>query len=168
MSGAAMSGAGTSGVGVRAAAEALTVPAAAFRRERPIRFSHCDPAGILYYPNYFDFCNGLVEDWFGERLGLDYARQIGERRIGLPTVSLAFDFLRPSRMGERLSLALLVEELGRSSLALRILGDGAADGARRLAGRQVLVCTSLEDHRPIPLPDDVRAAVEAYRRDCDA
>lgn len=157
-----------SGATARAVAEALAVPAAAFRRERPIRFSHCDPAGILYYPNYFDFCNGLVEDWFGQRLGLDYVAQIRDRRLGLPTVSLAFDFLRPSRMGERLSLALLVEELGHSSIGLRILGDGAADGARRLAGRQVLVCTSLETHRPIPVPEDFRAAIEAYRRDCDA
>jgi len=157
-----------SGGTARAVAEALVVPAAAFRRERPIRFSHCDPAGILYYPNYFDFCNGLVEDWFGQRLGLDYAEQIRQRRLGLPTVSLAFDFLRPSRMGERLSLALLVEELGHSSIGLRILGDGAVDGARRLAGRQILVCTSLETHRPIPVPEDLRAAIEAYRRDCDA
>jgi acyl-CoA thioesterase FadM len=28
--------------------------------------------------------------------------------------------------------------------------------------RQVVVCTSLDDHRPRPLPDDIRAALPPY------
>ena len=32
----------------------------------PIRFRHCDAAGIVFYPRYFEMMNDLVEDWFAE------------------------------------------------------------------------------------------------------
>ena len=58
----------------------------AFSVDMPIRFSHSDPAGIVYYPNYFDMFNSVIEDWFSEALGIDYPTQIGEFRRGFPTV----------------------------------------------------------------------------------
>jgi 4-hydroxybenzoyl-CoA thioesterase len=51
-------------------------PEGAFTRTVPIRFSHCDPAGIVYFPHYFDMFNGLIEDWYTEQLGVDYAKLI--------------------------------------------------------------------------------------------
>ncbi len=49
-----------------------------------IRFSHCDPAGIVFFPQYLVMTNALVEDWFNEGLQIDYAQMIAQRRIGLP------------------------------------------------------------------------------------
>ena len=31
-----------------------------------IRFAHCDPAGIVFHPQYFTIFNGVVEDFFRE------------------------------------------------------------------------------------------------------
>ena len=59
-----------------------------FRRDRLIRFSDCDPAGIVFYPQYFVMFNGLVEDWVNEGLGVGYQKLVIDRRVGLPTVSL--------------------------------------------------------------------------------
>ena len=39
-------------------------PAGAFTRSVPVRFSHCDPAGIVYFPHYFDIFNGLIDASF--------------------------------------------------------------------------------------------------------
>jgi len=36
-----------------------------------IRFAHCDPAGIVFFPQYLVLTNALVEDWFTERLKID-------------------------------------------------------------------------------------------------
>ena len=58
---------------------------ASFTRERLIRFSDCDPAGIVFYPQYFVMFNGLVEDWVDEGLGVGYKALVIDRRIGLPT-----------------------------------------------------------------------------------
>lgn len=137
--------------------------AASFARERIIRFSDCDPAGIVFYPQYFVMFNGLVEDWVDEGLGVGYRRLIIERRIGLPTVHLEAEFLAVSRMGDRVSLGLDVARLGGRSLSLdlRCVGTGQ-DGSEeeRMRIRQVLVTTSLETHRSIDVPADLRLAIE--------
>jgi len=78
--------------------------------------------------------------------------------VGMPTVQLNTEFKRVSRMGELLTQAITIVKLGRSSLTLDVRFTGA-DG-ERVAFQQVLVCTSLATHRPIPFPDDLRAALE--------
>ena len=132
--------------------------ARAFEAQATVRFADCDPAGIVFFPQYLVMVNTLVERWFDEGLGIPYAQFVGERRHGLPTVRLEVDFTAISRHGDRLTQRLRVEHLGRSSLVLRHAFVGE-DGTQRLAARQVLVCTSLITHRAQPLPDDVRAAV---------
>ena len=37
-----------------------------FKKSCMIRFAHCDPAGIVFHPNFFVLFNGLTEDWFRE------------------------------------------------------------------------------------------------------
>ena len=129
-----------------------------FRRPRLIRFSDCDPAGIVFYPQYFVMLNGLVEDWVNEGLGLGYHTLVAERRIGLPTVKLEADFRAVSRMGDRVVLGLSVERLGSRSMTLMLRCFDAAAGELRMQARQVLVTTSLESHRAVAIPDDLRAA----------
>ena len=131
-----------------------------FRVLRRIRFSDCDPAGIVFYPQYFVLFNALVEDWFNEALGIEYAAFIRERRVGLPTVKISSDFLLPSRIGERLAMGLAVTRMGRRSLVLSI--DGSSGGEERLRTEQVLVTTSLDTHRSIEIPADLRARIARF------
>ncbi len=135
------------------------VPQAAFRRERVIRFSDCDPAGIVFYPQYFVMFNGLLEDWVSEGLAVGFGRLILERRIGLPTVRLEADFSAVSRMGDAVVLSLSVERLGRRSISLALRCE-SHQGQLRMAVRQVLVTTSLDTHRAMDIPADLRAAIE--------
>ncbi len=132
-----------------------------FVRPRLIRFSDCDAAGIVFYPQYFVMLNGLIEDWVNEQLGLDYAGLVIERRIGLPTVRLEVDFKAVSRLGDRVDLALQVERLGGASLTLDLRCVGAGDELR-MQMRQVIVTTSLDSHRAVPIPADLRRAIERW------
>ena len=132
----------------------------AFARERLIRFSDCDPAGIVFYPQYFVMFNGLVEDWVDEGLGMGFRTLVIERRIGLPTVRLEADFRAVSQMGDRVELSLQVERLGSRSLTLDSRCTSADNGQLRMQMRQVLVTTSLESHQAVEIPHDVREAIE--------
>ena len=132
-------------------------PAAEFRRERLIRFSDCDPAGIVFYPQYFVMFNGLVEDWV-DAMGVGYRHLIAEQRIGLPTVRLEADFTAVSRMGDTVALELAVERLGTRSLTLALRCVGV-EGDVRMRMRQIIVLTSLENHRAIAIPEDLRRAI---------
>lgn len=130
-----------------------------FRVPRRIRFSDCDPAGIVFYPQYFVMFNGLLEDWVDGPLGIGFAELVARRRIGLPTVRLEADFRAVSRFGDDVALSLEVERLGGKSLTLSLRCCAAGDGELRMAMRQVVVATSLETHAAIALPDDLRAAI---------
>jgi 4-hydroxybenzoyl-CoA thioesterase len=142
----------------------MSAPACAIRHafEQPlrIRFAHCDPAGIVFFPQYLVMTNNLVEDWVSDALGIAYADLLVKRRTGLPTVSLQCEFTAISRMGELVTMGLSVERLGGKSITLDIgcrLGD-----EQRMRVRQVLVCTSLESHKAIEIPADLRSAIERF------
>ena len=129
----------------------------AFRVPRRIRFSDCDPAGIVFYPQYFVMFNGAMEDWV-DALGVGFADLVSRRRIGLPTVRLEADFRAVSRFGDDVVLSLEVERLGGKSLTLALRCE-AAGGELRMAMRQVVVTTSLETHAAIAVPPDLREAI---------
>ncbi|HEX7933009.1 MAG TPA: thioesterase family protein [Paraburkholderia sp.] len=131
-----------------------------FERPVRIRFSHCDPAGIVFYPQYLVMTNALVEDWFNEGLRIDYAQMIGQRRIGLPIVKLDCEFSRPSQMGETIMLTLKVAAIGRRSISIDILGH--CNGEARFCARQVLVTTSLESGGSIDIPSDMASALAMF------
>lgn len=131
-----------------------------FVRERRIRFSDCDPAGIVFYPQYLVMFNGLVEDWFTEQLGVSYAGLLGHRRIGLPIVRLECDFRAVGRMGDDVQLGLAVERVGTRSITLNL--ECRASQVLRVSSRQVLVFTDLDSHAAISMPADVRAALATF------
>lgn len=68
-----------------------------FENNKQIRFHHCDPAGIVFYPEYFVLFNELVEDWFNEGLGVDFSKFHMVERLGFPAVKIECEFLTPSR-----------------------------------------------------------------------
>ncbi len=140
----------------------FVAPNGAFTRKVPVRFSHCDPAGIVYFPHYFDMFNGLIEDWYGEELGYDYAVLILDGEYAFPFVHIECDFKVPSRMGDVIDLTLLVERIGRSSLGITIVCH--FDGIERLRTRMITAMMSRNTGKPVPLPQTLRDAIESYRR----
>jgi len=143
---------------------AETLPAALWRAPVKIRFGQCDAAGIVYTPNYFDIFNGVVEEFFPAVLGLDYYGLLRDEKIGLGYAHAEADFFAPSLMGERLEVAVAVEKVGGASFVL--VFHGLKNGAEVVRGRFVVVTTGIGAFRPIPLPESMRAALEAYRERC--
>ena len=133
---------------------------AIFERPVRIRFSHCDPAGIVFFPQYLVMTNALVEDWFNEGLRVDYAQMIAQRRLGLPIVKLDCEFARPSQMGDTIMLTLSVSAIGRRSISIEIVGH--CGGETRFRAKQVLVTTSLESGTSIDIPADIASALATF------
>lgn len=142
--------------------EPFAPPPGAFTREVTVRFSHCDAAGIVYFPHYFDMFNGLIEDWYAHELATDYAALVLEGGIAFPFVHIECDFKIPSRMGEVIALTLLVERVGSSSLGIAIVCH--RDGVERLRAHMVTAMMSLTTRHKVALPPKLRNAIEDYRR----
>ncbi len=131
-----------------------------FSRERLIRFSHCDPAGIVYFVNFFDMVGGVVEDWFREAIGLPFQEMHLERRVGFPIVNTGCEFFRPAHLGDTLRLELSIAKLGRSSIEFAI--RGSVGGEEKFRARHKVAMVSLDNWRPLPIPEDMRAKMAAY------
>lgn len=125
-----------------------------FRFSQQIRFSHCDPAGVLYFPHVFDFVNAAMEDWFAQRLGLPFHVLHLELRRGNPVVRTHCEFVTPCRFGETLELELEPAAVGSSSIETRL--RGTAGGAPRFRVRHKTAMMSMDTMRAIALPDEVR------------
>ena len=137
----------------------MTAPAP-FETDKLIRFHHCDPAGIVFYPQYFILFNELVEDWFNRGLGMDFARFHAVDRLGVPMAHIECDFLSPSKIGDVLRFRLAVKRIGTTSLTLAVDARAAEDV--RVRATLVVVLASLDAHRPVPFPPEFRARLDRF------
>lgn len=134
-----------------------------FECDKLIRFHHCDPAGIVFYPQYFVLFNELVEDWFNQALGIDFADFHVNQHLGLPMGSVVCRFLSPSKVGEVLKMSLRVEHIGTSSMRFVVR---AVFGAQlRVNATLTVVLASMKTHRAVPITGELRNKFSAYLMD---
>lgn len=131
-----------------------------FEREILVRFEHCDPAGLMFYPRFFALVNEMVEDWFAA-LGASFKSMHVNRRKGVPTVAITAEFDRPTRIGDRLAQSLRVEQIGAASCTL--LHEASVDGATVARFQHTIVHVDLDGMIPERWPDDLRKAMSAYQ-----
>jgi 4-hydroxybenzoyl-CoA thioesterase len=130
----------------------------AFVFTQRVRFQHCDPAGIVFFPRYFEMVNATVEEWFAERLGLPFAELHGPTGEGVPTASIRADFRAPSRLGDLLEWRLAPRRLGRSSCELDL--RATCNGELRAEFVQTLVWVDMASGRPRSWPEGLRARIK--------
>ena len=132
----------------------------AFTRTIGVRFEHCDPAGLIFYPRFFGLVNEMVEDWFAA-LGHSFGALHEAQRKGVPTADISAEFIAPVRMGDRLAQSLSDKHLGAASCTLDHRAEVGARTVARL--KQVLVFVDLDSMRPEPWPDGLRQAMSGYQ-----
>lgn len=123
-----------------------------YSRQIQIEFNHCDPAGIVFYPRYFEMTNSVVENFFADEVGRSFAQMHRGAANGVPTVKIEADFMAPSRLGDKVMFSLDVLTVGRSSVILRIEGQMA--GELRL--RAVLTLVWIDGMASAPWPEEMR------------
>jgi 4-hydroxybenzoyl-CoA thioesterase len=133
---------------------------ARFTTTRTLRFGDCDPAGIAYFPSYFNLLNGVAEEWWTE-LGYPWRDLFQRRKISLPTVRLDSQFRAPGYMGDSLIFSFEIAALGARSMTLQHTVDREA--TLLWQATQVVVATSLDTHQSIAWPDDIRAVLQSFQ-----
>lgn len=120
-----------------------------------IRYSDCDPQGIVFNGNYARYWDDALTDWFedagfrGEALG-----GIGSDVV---TARLEMDFMESAGLGDVLETSVAVERFGNTSMTTRIETKRLSDGVTVVAGKAVYVFVDPETFRPAPIPDVIRA-----------
>jgi 4-hydroxybenzoyl-CoA thioesterase len=133
---------------------------AVFRTDIKVRFAHTDPAGILFYPRYFEMLNQVMEDWFEQELGYGYRSMVMEDRNGVPAVRVEADFRSPSELGDVINFSLMVEHLGRSACRVRVVG--AVDGKERLTARLTVAFSDMAKRKARSWPEALKQRIEDF------
>ena len=135
-----------------------------YERLIQIEFNHCDPAGIVFYPRYFEMVNSVIENFFADVVGRSFASMHNGESNGVPTVAMEAVFQKPSRLGDKVRFTLRVERVGGSSVRLVIQGFGA-NGLRM---QVTMTLAWIVGMKAAPWPEEMRAALEAYKETQDA
>ena len=136
-----------------------------FTVQKRVRFHHCDPAGIVFYPQFFYLLHEVQEDFLAH---IGFAEHVLiEGGTGVPIVDLKTEFLGMCRNGELLTLTLELTRIGNSSLRMlyEIHGAAPAPGATsalRLRAHGVVVYSQVPSGKPVRIPDDMRSALMPY------
>jgi len=145
--------------------KALFEPAAAraghatqFSNTRTVRieWSDCDPAGIIFYPRYFDIFDASTARLFEKALGMTKIETMRAFDFaGFPLLHTQARFLRPTRYGDDVTVASTIT-FGRSSFEvahrLNLKGEPCAEGAEK---RVWVVRGPDGAFKAQPIPDEV-------------
>jgi len=126
----------------------------AFEITQKVLFRHCDPAGIVFFPRYFEMMNDCVEAFFDEVLGTPF--EMLHENAAVPTAQIETRFVAPSRHGDCLVLCLEVQAVGRTSARYRM--RASADGELRFDTTATLVHVGANG-RPLPWPNTLKSAL---------
>jgi 4-hydroxybenzoyl-CoA thioesterase len=129
-----------------------------------IEWGHCDPAGIVFFPRYFEIFDASTTALFERALGMTKHQFIKAYDcIGYPMVDTRARFLLPTRYGDDVVVETAVTEFRRSSFdiahRLRKGGELAVEGfeTRVWAGHDP---ADPEKIRAVPLPPEVVAKLQ--------
>jgi 4-hydroxybenzoyl-CoA thioesterase len=132
-----------------------------------IEWCDCDPAGIIFYPRYFEMFDTSTTVLIERALGMnkiDYLKLYDF--AGHPLVETRARFRQPTRFGDQVAIETVLLECGRSSFRLehRVIKAGAlaAEGFET----RVWVVRHPDDPKRIrsqPIPDAVLARFKPNR-----
>ena len=129
------------------------------RRTVRIEWGHCDPAGIVYYPRYFEMFDAATTALFERALGMTKYQFIKAYDfVGYPMVDTGARFHIPSRFGDDVVIETTVTEFRRSSFDIlhRVLKDGQlAIEARETRVWAARDPGNSERIKGVPVPRDV-------------
>ncbi|NKX39414.1 acyl-CoA thioesterase [Tritonibacter mobilis] len=126
-----------------------------YEMPQKVLFKHCDPAGIVFFPRYFEMMNDCVEGWFADVLGWPFEDM--HQTAGVPTANIQTRFSAPSRHGDQLVLRLVVTRIGKTSLAYEMTATCGEE--LRFATETTLVHINAQG-RPAPWPASIRTKIE--------
>ena len=130
-----------------------------FSVPKRVRFHHCDPAGIVFYPQFFYLLHEVQEDFLAH-IGFPEHTLIAGGR-GVPIVDLKTEFLGMCRHGDALTITLALTRVGNSSLGMQYEIHGEA-GDIRLRAHGVVVYSEVPNGKPVRIPDAMREALLPY------
>jgi 4-hydroxybenzoyl-CoA thioesterase len=130
-----------------------------------VRWGDCDPAGIVFYPRFFEWMD-ISSDDLHRLLGIRRGGQPVPLMRGIPLVDVQAQFLAPAFVDDVLEVRSWIVHVGRTSIALRHefvrLGDNVTLATGREHRVYVVRDTETAELTPQALTAEMRALLEPH------
>jgi acyl-CoA thioester hydrolase len=122
--------------------------------KQKIRYSDCDPQGIVFNGNYARYWDDAMTDWIEER-GFG-GTELGGIGTDVVTARLEIDFKAAARLGDELETEVSTAGFGNTSMTVDYVTRRLSDGAVVASGKGVYVFVDPEHFRPVPVPEVIK------------
>lgn len=127
-----------------------------------VQFGDCDPAGIVFYPNFLRWMDAASLSFFAQ-CGLPPWRELAKTRgiVGTPLLEVHARFVRPATYGESLTLHTSVETWRDKTFIQnhRVMrGDELICEGSETRAFVTRVADDPDRLRSMVIPDDIRAS----------
>ena len=126
-----------------------------------VEFGDCDPAGIVFYPNFLRWMDAASLRYFAAA-GVPpwHRRNAGDGIIGTPIVDVQVRFVAPATYGDRIAVESTIPEWRTRSFVMQHVIR--RDATVLVEGREVRVFARKHPDDPariqaVPAPADIRA-----------
>ena len=130
-----------------------------FQHQRRVHFHECDPAGIVYFAHVFTFCHEAYEELMRAG-GLPIETLLTGATV-YPLRHVEADFTGPMRMGDLVTIAVVIGKLGERSFRVDYTVRDP-QGAPLATSASVHVAVDKASMRPVAIPPPVRAWLEQH------
>ena len=130
----------------------------AFEIDRTVEWGDCDPAGIVFYPNYFRWMDAAFHAMCRD-LGFSQDDLPGGL-FATPLIDSSATFRAPARMGDTLRVGVRITRLGGSGFSL--VYDFVRTDTLVAEGREHRVCVMRDGDliAKAQMPDEMRFLLE--------
>jgi acyl-CoA thioester hydrolase len=132
-----------------------------FTLQERVRWIDCDAARIIHYGAYVRFFE-IAETEMYRSVGLPYATAF--ESLGCFPIRAAYhcDYRYPARLDDLMTISAWISHWGRTSFTVSFRFERASDGLLLAEGYCRQVTVDLEEKRPLPIPDELRAKLEPF------
>ncbi len=119
-------------------------------------FSDTDAQGVVYYGRYLPYF---------DHARTEYHRHLGSLKLeGFEFVMRASDveYHAPARFDDLLECFVRISRIGRTSASYEYATYRLPDEELMVTATQTLVLIDIATRRPMPIPDEIRAVVQAF------
>ncbi len=123
-----------------------------------IYYEDTDAGGVVYYANYWKFCERGRTEWL-RALGFEQQALLDEAGLAFVVRKVEGDYLRPARLDDEIVVNTVMADARRASLKFT---QYIERGTERLFTATVsIACLDLASGRPAAIPEHIRKTLEA-------
>jgi acyl-CoA thioester hydrolase len=121
-------------------------------------FSDTDAQGIVYYGRYLPYFDHARTEYHRHLANAAFAQAGGD----LVMRALHVEYHAPARFDDLIEAFVRVKRIGRTSMTYECAACRLPDDELMVTAELTVVLVDLDERKPVPIPDEVRATVRAF------